>query len=301
MIEEIQAAVNFLTRLIAKSSSDSSLITQDAIDSFSSKLCQLLQDRYRDHWFPEKPHKGQAFRCIRINENFRKDPTVEKACDECGISYDRLKLPLELTLWVDPQEVTVRFGEHKGSYCIVAKVKDGRQENYIDQINIDELEQKSVERAKQATYDLLNSSRKRRQQHNNRKNGFNMNGYSNGFSDFGQISSACSPSSYYPFYGSGTPFATQYGSSPPQNNAFPKYPISPPQTRSIGNAPYRNNVSKTNGQYNASNSTIGLKVNNNYARGLQTAFNSATFSAPFVNSYPQNDRYHWVNKSIVKA
>lgn len=298
MIEEIQAAVNFLTRLIAKSSNDSSFVTQDSVDTFNRKLCDLLQERYRDHWFPEKPHKGQAFRCIRINENFRKDPTVEQACDECGISYDGLKLPLELTLWVDPQEVTVRFGEHKGSYCIVAKVKDGRQENYSDQINIDELEQKSVERAKQATFDLLNSSRKRRQQQNSRKNGYNLNVYNNGFGDYsGHISTACSPSSYYPFYGSGTPFATQYGSSPPQNNAFTKYPISPPQTRSLGNTPFRGNGNKANGF--TSNATLGLKANNNYARGLQNAFNSASFANHFP--YPQNDRYHWVNKSIVKA
>ena len=39
-----------------------------------------------------------------------------------------------------------RFGEHKGSYCIVAKHRDGRQEDYIDTINIEELEKKTIER-----------------------------------------------------------------------------------------------------------------------------------------------------------
>lgn len=42
-----------------------------------------------------------------------------------------------------------RFGEHKGSYCVVASFKDGNKENFVDQINVDELEQKSMERAKQ--------------------------------------------------------------------------------------------------------------------------------------------------------
>lgn len=47
------------------------------------------------------------------------------------------------------QPFSLRFGEHKGSYCVVAKLRDGRQENYVDQINIDELEKRSLERSKQ--------------------------------------------------------------------------------------------------------------------------------------------------------
>lgn len=35
---------------------------------------------------------------------------------------------------------------------MVASFKDGNKENYLDQINVDELEQKSMERAKQVTY-----------------------------------------------------------------------------------------------------------------------------------------------------
>src|SRR5699024_5283282 len=41
------------------------------------------------------------------------------------------------------------FGEHKGSYCVVAKLRDGRQESYVNDINIDELAQRSLERSKQ--------------------------------------------------------------------------------------------------------------------------------------------------------
>jgi len=289
MIEEIQAAVSFLTRLIANNSDDSTAASfQQTVDSFSNKLCELLQERYRDHWFPEKPHKGQAYRCIRINENVRRDSTVEKACHESGISYDHLKLPLELTLWVDPQEVTCRFGEHKGSYCIVAKFRDGRQESYIDQINIDELEQKSIERAKQASFDMLKSRNKRQQLQNSRKNGYNsMNGYANGFGDYSALIPTTSSPSYYPFYGNGTPFATQYSSSPPQ--AYNKYPnASPPQTRSLGSTPFRGNGGKTNGY--TTNGTIGAK-GNNFSRGLQSAFNGTSFNS---SPYLQNDRYHWV-------
>ncbi|CAG2171469.1 unnamed protein product, partial [Oppiella nova] len=72
MLEEIESAVTFLTRLIAKSNESSDVITRETIDSFSRKLCQLLEEKFRNHWFPEKPMKGQAFRCIRFNENSRR-------------------------------------------------------------------------------------------------------------------------------------------------------------------------------------------------------------------------------------
>ena len=45
-----------------------------------------------------------------------------------------------------------RFGEHKGAYCVVASFKDGNKENFVDQINVDELEQKSMERAKNVSH-----------------------------------------------------------------------------------------------------------------------------------------------------
>lgn len=38
---------------------------------------------------------------------------------------------------------------------MVASFRDGNKENFVDQINVDELEQKSLERAKQVYWDLL--------------------------------------------------------------------------------------------------------------------------------------------------
>jgi protein Tob/BTG len=291
MRAEIESAVNFLTKLIAKNNESSLVITPETIDLFSEKLCQLLTEKFQNHWFPEKPIKGQAFRCIRFNENIRRDLIVEKACKEAGINYDDLKLPLELTLWVDPHEVTCRFGEHKGSYCIVAKHRDGRQEDYIDSINIEELEKKTIERNHNASFDLMNSRKKRT---NGRKNGYNSNGYSNGYTDYSMIGSGSPSSSFYPFYGSGTPFATHYSSSPPNGNNGFKYPLSPTQSRAVGNQSFRGMNNKTN----YSNQSINSKANNqNFSRQLFT--NGNGFQSPFA--YQPNDRYHWVNKSMAKA
>lgn len=176
MIQEIEAAVNFLTRLIGKnadpggskltksnstSTNNAVFLTDEQIQEFSRKLITVLQTRFRNHWFPERPTRGQAYRCIRINENCSLDTAIATACHDAGIAYDSLHLPVELTLWIDPNEVTCRFGEHKGSYCIVAKLSDGRQENYVNSINIEELEQQSLEHSKQ--FDMISSSRKKRQ------------------------------------------------------------------------------------------------------------------------------------------
>jgi protein Tob/BTG len=75
--------------------------------------------RYANHWFPEHPYKGSAFRCIRIVKK-RVDPVVTTAASEAGIAECRLQevLPSELTLWVDPNDVSYRFGED-GSIGVV--------------------------------------------------------------------------------------------------------------------------------------------------------------------------------------
>ncbi|KAK2707857.1 hypothetical protein QYM36_015512 [Artemia franciscana] len=124
MQEEVSAAVLFLTRIIEKRGR----ITQSVIEKFGERLSELLKHRFKDHWFPEQPSKGQGYRCIRLNESDPRDPTIERAAVECGLSYNDLGLPVEMTLWVDPKEVCCRFGEHKGSYCTVASFQSSTKE-----------------------------------------------------------------------------------------------------------------------------------------------------------------------------
>ncbi|PRD24282.1 UNVERIFIED_CONTAM: Btg4 [Trichonephila clavipes] len=123
MKEEIWAAVNFLTRLVGKYDS----VTEAQVKSFQETLIEILTEKFKGHWFPEKPNRGQAYRCIRVNGNERKDPVLEKAAEKCGLQYENLNLPAELTVWVDPQEVCCRFGENEGSYCTVACFKDNKE------------------------------------------------------------------------------------------------------------------------------------------------------------------------------
>lgn len=139
MLDEISAAVIFLVRLIEKSEN----FNQEQLEDFKARLSQLLEERFENHWFPDQPCKGQGYRCIRVNERDR-DAILERAAIACGFKYEDLKLPVELTIWVDPNEVCCRFGEHRGSYCTLASFSDKENITAIDKQleKIDEIESK---------------------------------------------------------------------------------------------------------------------------------------------------------------
>lgn len=107
MRDEVGSAVAFLAKLLG----NGKRVSQDQIDNFHQTLYTNLCTHYQNHWFPEKPFKGSGFRCIRINHNM--DPLIVKAAAGCGVSETELmnSLPKEMTIWVDPKEVSYRFGE----------------------------------------------------------------------------------------------------------------------------------------------------------------------------------------------
>lgn len=114
MKPEIIAAVGFLSKFLRTKG----LMNDRELQTFNQSLQELLAEHYRHHWFPEKPSKGSAYRCIRINH--KMDPLIGQAADRIGLSSkDMFKLlPSELTLWIDPFEVSYRIGED-GSICVL--------------------------------------------------------------------------------------------------------------------------------------------------------------------------------------
>ena len=91
---------------------------------FRDCLVEVLKRRYRDHWWPEKPFKGQGYRCIRIND--RMDPIVAHAGDMVGLSADYLcKTIGHITMWVNPLEVTVKWGEDSDRYHVLYEYREG--------------------------------------------------------------------------------------------------------------------------------------------------------------------------------
>ena len=104
METELLCACEFISRILV-----SRHLPVQFIKPFSQRLEELLAEKYRNHWHPENPRKGSAFRCIRING--KMDPVIKEAAKVTGLSNIATYLPKEFTMWIDPNEVSYRFGE----------------------------------------------------------------------------------------------------------------------------------------------------------------------------------------------
>lgn len=116
MKAEVFAASDFIVSLLRVGSSSS--LSEENLMVFRDTLAMVMRDHYHNHWFPERPFKGSGYRCIRINGQM--DPLVATAGASCGLDAVSLRslFPSELTLWVDPHEVSYRIGEN-GSVCVL--------------------------------------------------------------------------------------------------------------------------------------------------------------------------------------
>jgi len=65
------------------------------------------------------------------------DPVIAQAGDGCGLSSTLLHqtFPSELTMWIDPLEVSYRIGEN-GSICVLYEYKEGSVEPWKPTINM---------------------------------------------------------------------------------------------------------------------------------------------------------------------
>ncbi|XP_033027792.1 protein BTG4 isoform X1 [Lacerta agilis] len=129
MKDEIAATVFFITRLVKKQR----VLTKQQMEKFASKLMAAMFEMYKSHWYPDNPSKGQAFRCIRINQFNPRDPLLERACLESNVDFSSLGLPKEMTIWVDPFDVCCRYGENNQPFT-VAHFEGDKKDHDVPQL-----------------------------------------------------------------------------------------------------------------------------------------------------------------------
>ncbi|XP_051967992.1 protein Tob1-like [Xyrauchen texanus] len=102
---EIQVALNFIISYLYNK------LPRRRVNIFGEELERQLKKKYEGHWYPDKPYKGSGFRCIHVGE--KVDPVVEEAAKESGLDIEdvRNNLPQDLSVWIDPFEVSYQIGE----------------------------------------------------------------------------------------------------------------------------------------------------------------------------------------------
>ncbi|KAI7876222.1 BTG-domain-containing protein [Lichtheimia hyalospora FSU 10163] len=104
---EITQAADFLGRLLH------SKLDQSMLQAFKEQLADLLKQRFVDHWDPQQPYRGNAFRAIS-NFNGQLDPVLVMAAEKAMIPPASIHahLPRDFVLWIDPFSVSYRVGDH---------------------------------------------------------------------------------------------------------------------------------------------------------------------------------------------
>ncbi|KAM9444247.1 protein BTG1 [Clarias gariepinus] len=130
MKAEVSTAVNFISTLLR----GTRLLSEEQLQHFSHSLEEALGEHYQHHWFPDAPFRGSGYRCIRINH--KMDPLLGKVAHAIGLSKEQLfsLLPSELTMWVDPYEVSYRIGEH-GSICVLYESTPLQPETHLNTVD----------------------------------------------------------------------------------------------------------------------------------------------------------------------
>ncbi|XP_076121751.1 protein Tob2 [Alosa pseudoharengus] len=102
---EVKVAINFIVSYLYNK------LPRRRADLFGEELEQILLLRFDGHWYSDSPLRGSAYRCLHLG--FIRDPVVELAAKRSGLDTEevRTNVPEELTIWIDPHEVSYRIGE----------------------------------------------------------------------------------------------------------------------------------------------------------------------------------------------
>lgn len=100
---EVQVALNFVISYLYNK------LPRRRVNIFGEELEKALKDKFRGHWYPDRPCRGSAFRCLKTGGPL--DPVLERAARESGVPVrDVLEhLPRDLAVWVDPGKMSIDY------------------------------------------------------------------------------------------------------------------------------------------------------------------------------------------------
>lgn len=104
MIQEITVAADFISHLVSK------MLDPKDLENFHKKLRELLSEKFVSHWDPQRPIYGNAYRSIIFSYGY-VDPIVLQAAHKAKVTLDSRWIPSDLTIWIDPSEVSYRIGD----------------------------------------------------------------------------------------------------------------------------------------------------------------------------------------------
>lgn len=102
---EVKVALNFIVSYLYNK------LPRRRADLFGEELERILMSHFEGHWYPEAPLRGSGFRCLHLGAP--RDPLVELAARRSGLDTEevRANVPPELSIWIDPYEVSYQIGE----------------------------------------------------------------------------------------------------------------------------------------------------------------------------------------------
>lgn len=123
---EVQVALNFVISYLYNK------LPRRRVNIFGEELEKALKEKFQGHWYPDKPYKGSAFRCLKTGDPI--DKVLERAARESGVPIQDIleNLPQELAVWVDPGEVSYRIGEKGAVKVLFSDKADPQDEKSAD-------------------------------------------------------------------------------------------------------------------------------------------------------------------------
>lgn len=115
MKTEISATLDYLFEQLDQVGTSPALMGLTSVQKADLRISleATLEERFTGHWYPLKPLKGSAFRCLQITPDDRYvHPILLEAFASVGITgYDLLQgFSQGLSIWTDPNEVSCQLG-----------------------------------------------------------------------------------------------------------------------------------------------------------------------------------------------